>query len=70
MKKKMEIFTHEEMLDRHIGKRGTPERESFENKSKAYVFAHRLKKLSKKKNLTRAELIEKIEVYKKEALEM
>ena len=66
----MEIFTHEEILDEFIGKRGTPERESFENKSKAYVFAHRLKKLSKKKNLTRAELIEKIEVYKKEALEM
>ena len=44
----MKTYTEEEILNKHIGKKGTPKRETFDSKLKADVLAYRFKELSKK----------------------
>ena len=55
----MKTVTHNEVLDRFIGKKGTPERIGFENELKAEILAYQFKELRKKKNLTQTQLAEK-----------
>ena len=55
----MKIITHEELVDEFIGKKGTKEREAFENELKADVLAYKFKELRKKKHLTQQQLAEK-----------
>ena len=66
----MKTYTEEEILDKHIGKKGTPKRETFDSKLKAGVLAYRFKQLRKKKQLTEQELNEKIKEYTEEILGM
>lgn len=66
----MKTYTHKEILDEFIGKKGTPEREHYDSKLKADVLAYRFKQLTKKKQLTEKELNEKIKEYTEEVLEM
>ena len=60
----MKTVTHEEVLNRFIGKQGTPERTTFENELKAEILAYQFKELRKKKNLTQAQLAEKTGIEK------
>ncbi len=55
----MKTVTHNEVLDRFIGKKGTPERIGFGNELKAEILAYQFKELRKKKNLTQTQLAEK-----------
>lgn len=48
----MKFYTLEEMTDKHIGKRGTPERESFEAEVEAALIGASIKEARKSMNLT------------------
>jgi HTH-type transcriptional regulator/antitoxin HipB len=52
----MKTTTINELLDRDIGIKGTPEREKFDAKVQAGVIAAQLKELRKQKNLTQQQL--------------
>lgn len=60
----MKTVSHDEVLDRFVGKQGTHERTEFENELKAEILAHQFKELRKKKQLTQSELAEKIGMEK------
>ncbi len=60
----MKTMTHDEVLDRFIGKEGTPERIEFENELKAEILAYQFKELRKKKKLTQSQLAEKLGLEK------
>lgn len=60
----MKTVSHDEVLDRFIGKQGTPERTEFENELKADILAHQFKELRKKQHLTQSELAEKLGMEK------
>jgi HTH-type transcriptional regulator / antitoxin HipB len=52
----MKTTTIDELLDRDIGKKGTPGREKFDAKVQAGIIAGQLKELRKQKNLTQQQL--------------
>lgn len=52
--------SHEELLDEVIGKKGTEERERFEDELRAEVLAYRIKELRKNKHLTHSQLADKL----------
>ncbi|MDE7153724.1 MAG: helix-turn-helix domain-containing protein [Muribaculaceae bacterium] len=58
----MKFYTLEEMTDKHIGKRGTPERESFEADVEAALIGASIKAARKAQNMTQKELGEKVGV--------
>lgn len=58
----MKFYTLEEMTDKHIGKRGTPERESFEAEVEAALIGASIKEARKSMNLTQKELGERVGV--------
>jgi transcriptional regulator with XRE-family HTH domain len=60
----MKLYSLEEIKDRHIGKRGTPEREEFEFNLQMELMGLMIKKLRKERNLTQSELGELIGVKK------
>ncbi len=60
----MKKYTLEELTDTYIGKRGTPERESFEFELKLDVLGSMIKKARKEKNLTQEKLGELVGVQK------
>lgn len=60
----LKIYTHEEMLDRVIGKKGTPPREKFEFNLQMDVIGDMIKRARKSKNLTQEELGKLIGVQK------
>ena len=55
----MKTVSNEQILDEFIGKKGTKEREAFENELKADILAYKFKELRKKKHLTQKQLAEK-----------
>ncbi len=55
----MKTIPNEEILNEFIGKKGTSEREAFENELRADVLACKFKELRKKKSLTQSQLAEK-----------
>ncbi len=59
----MKIYTHEEILEEFIGKKGTPEREQFEAEVQASVEAYKMGEALKgervRQNLTQRELSER-----------
>lgn len=61
---KMKTVSHEEVLNRFVGKQGTVERAEFENELNAEILAHQFKELRKKKQLTQSELAEKLGMEK------
>jgi len=64
MKKKMKVYTLDEVLDRHIGKRGTPAREKFEYELRMDIISDLIKDLRKKQKLTQGQLGKKVGVQK------
>lgn len=60
----MKTATHEEMLNRFVGKPGTPDRIEFENELKVEILAHRFKELRQMKKLTQSQLAEKLGMEK------
>jgi len=60
MKKKNNISTFEDHLQKHYGKLGTPKRDEFEVKAKAFVIGELLKDERLQAKLTQEELATKI----------
>jgi DNA-binding XRE family transcriptional regulator len=52
------------MIDRHIGTRGTPKREAFENELKIDLLGHAIKQARLERNLTQQQLSELVGVQK------
>ena len=65
MKKgEMKTYSLEEITDKHIGKRGTPRREAFENELRLDLLGEAIKKARKERNLTQGELGKLVGVQK------
>ena len=52
----MKTISNEEILNKFIGKKGTPKREAFENKLKADILAHKFKQQRQKIKLNQEQL--------------
>lgn len=52
----MKLYTHEEMLDRVIGVRGTLEREKYEDNINNFLIGEAIKRTREAKNLTQEQL--------------
>ncbi len=53
---KLITYTLEEITDKHIGKRGTPKREAFENELRLDLLGEAIRKARMDRNLTQEEL--------------
>ena len=62
----MKTVSNEQILDEFIGKKGSEEREAFENELKADVLAYKFKELRKKKHLTQQQLAERAGIGKEQ----
>ncbi len=60
----MKIHTLDEMIDKHIGKSGTPDREAFENELRLDLLGEAIKQARKERHLTQAELGQLVGVKK------
>ena len=56
---KMKIYTENEMLDKHIGKIGTPTRDALDNEFKVFVMGEAIKDARLKKQQTQQQLSER-----------
>lgn len=54
--KEMKFYTEEEMLDKVIGIKGTPERDKYEEKIQSFLIGETIKQARESKNLTQEEL--------------
>jgi HTH-type transcriptional regulator/antitoxin HipB len=63
-KQRMKTYTLEEITDKHIGKRGTPKREAFENELRLDLLGNAIKKARLDRNLTQEELGKLVGVQK------
>mgnify|MGYP001191857218 CR=1 FL=1 len=52
----MKTYSLEEVIDMHIGKRGTPKREEFEFELQLHLLGDMIKKTRKEQNLTQEQL--------------
>ncbi|MCX6235182.1 MAG: helix-turn-helix transcriptional regulator [Bacteroidetes bacterium] len=52
----METTSHEKLLNKYIGERGTPVRSAFEQELQLDIIAYKIKELRKSRNLTQEEL--------------
>ena len=55
-KEALKTYSLEEMLDKHIGKLGTPKREDFENELRLDLLGEAIKQARKDRNLTQEQL--------------
>ena len=53
---KLKVYTHEEMLDRVIGEKGTPAREKYETDINNFLIGEAIKQAREAKNLTQEQL--------------
>jgi len=60
----MKTISHDEVLNRFVGEKGTIKRNEFENELKADILAFQFKELRKKKHLTQTQLAEKLGMEK------
>jgi len=60
----LKLYSHEEVLDSAIGKKGTPPREKFEFNLQMEIIGEMIKRARKNKNLTQEELGKLIGVQK------
>ena len=52
----LKVYSLDEMLDKHIGKLGTPKREVFENELRLDLLGEAIKQARKDRNLTQEQL--------------
>jgi HTH-type transcriptional regulator / antitoxin HipB len=64
MENKFKTVSHDEVLDNHFGKVGTPKRDLFEAELQADVIAYKLKELRLQQHLTQEQLAEKVGIDK------
>ncbi len=64
MKTKLKTYTLEEIQDKYIGKKGSPERDKYEFELKMDILSEMVKTARKKRNLTQEELGKLIGVQK------
>ncbi len=64
MANKLKTVSLDTMIDKHIGKRGTERRESFENELRIDLLGHAIKEARQKRNLTQEQLGELVGVQK------
>lgn len=61
---KMKTVKLDDMIDKHVGKIGTPERDAFEYELSIDLIGHAIKKARKDRNLTQEELGKLVGVQK------
>lgn len=65
MKKQgLKTYSLDEVTDKHIGKKGTPKRDEFENELRLDLIGNAIKQARKERKLTQAQLGELIGVQK------
>lgn len=64
MAKKMKTYTLAEMIDTHVGERGTPDRERFEHELQMDLIGDAIKEARTRRNLTQEELGKLVGVQK------
>ena len=52
----MKFYTEEEILDKHIGKKGTPKRDQFEADLNSFLIGEAIKQAREARNLTQEQL--------------
>ena len=62
--KTLKIYSLEEITDKHVGKRGTPNREAFENELRIDLLGEAIKQARKERHLTQEQLGELVGVKK------
>lgn len=60
----MKTYSLEELTDKHIGKKGTPKRDHFENELRLELLGQTIKQVRKERNLTQEQLGELVGVKK------
>lgn len=61
---KMKVYSQEEMLDRTLGPKGTPERDEYEAQVKDYLVGLAIRRAREAQNLTQEQLGERIGVQR------
>ncbi len=61
---KFKTVSLDTMIDKHIGKRGTPKREAFEHELRIELLGQAIKQARKERNLTQEQLGELVGVQK------
>lgn len=64
MSNKFKTVSLDQMLDKHIGKRGAEKRENFENELRIDLLGHAIKEARHARNLTQEQLGELVGVQK------
>lgn len=64
MENKFKTISIDEMVDKHIGKIGTPKRDVFENELRLDLLGNAIKEARKERNLTQEQLGELVGVQK------
>ena len=60
----MKTYSLDEVTDKFVGKKGTPQREEFENELKLDLIGQTIKQIRKERNLTQEQLGELVGVKK------
>ena len=60
----MKTYTLEEVTDKHIGKKGTPKRDAFDEELRLDLIGYKIKDIRKQRNLTQEQLGELVGVKK------
>jgi HTH-type transcriptional regulator/antitoxin HipB len=63
-KTKMKVYTTDEMIDKHVGKKGTPERDKFDHELNMWRMGRMIKEARKQRKLTQSELGKLVGVQK------
>lgn len=53
---KMRLYTHDEMMNRIVGVKGTPRRNAVDTEIQSYLIGEAIKQARKEKNLTQSQL--------------
>lgn len=61
---KKKFYTHEEIEDEFIGKKGTPERDKYEERLEMFLIGEAIKQARQAKNLTQEDLGKLVGVQK------
>lgn len=60
----MKVYTHDEMLDMVVGKKGTPRREELEENVRTFLIGEAIKKARQERNMTQEQLGELMGVHR------